>query len=56
MEADTKTVLFLYWITLHGTTGINLYKVVPEVYCTCTTVSTEKKSLYETYSASLPRV
>ena len=39
----------LYWISLHGTTGTNLYKVVLEQYRTRTTVFTERLSLYETY-------
>ena len=42
MQADTETVLFLYWISLHGTTGTNLYKVVLEQYRARTTVFTER--------------
>ena len=49
-EADTRTLLLLYWIAFHNVTGINRYKAILSQYRICTIVFTGKlKHIWNTY-------
>ena len=46
MESDTRTMLLLYWIAIHNTTGINRNKAILAQYRICTIVFTGKLKVY----------